>query len=448
MRSKRTMTQSASPTSARSEQLSLGLPTDELMEQIVSAGNIKRAWQRVRANRGAPGVDGVTVDEFAAQVRELWPAIRRQLLDGTYWPQPVRRKTIPKPDGSPRMLGIPTVLDRMIQQAVLQVLTPLFDPSFSVSSFGYRPERSAHGAVKQVRRWAKQGHRVAVDLDLTKFFDRVQHDVLMARVSRKVKDKRVLALIGRYLRAGVMVEGVLQPVEMGTPQGGPASPLLANILLDDLDKELERRGLRFARYADDITILVRSIAAGRRVKVSVTRWLRRHLRLEVNETKSKVVPIGQCTFLGFAFTGSDIRLPPKVLERFRQRVRFLTGRSRGISWERRLKELNAYLRGWVNYFGLCDTKRLWTPLDEWLRRRLRMCLWKQWRHVRTRIRNLIAMGTPTREAIRTGSSHKGYWRLSKTLATHTGLTNEWFDQQRLIRLRYVWGDLAPLRRTA
>jgi RNA-directed DNA polymerase len=229
-----------------------------------------------------------------------------------------------------------------------------------------------------------------VDLDLTKFFDRVQHDVLMARVSRKVKDKRVLALIGRYLRAGVMVEGVLQPVEMGTPQGGPASPLLANILLDDLDKELERRGLRFARYADDVTILVRSIAAGHRVKVSVTRWLRRHIRLEVNETKSKVAPIGHCTFLGFAFKGSDIRLPPKVLERFRQRVRYLTGRSRGISWERRLQELNAYLRGWVNYFGLCDTKRLWTPLDEWLRRRLRMCLWKQWRHVRTRVRNLLA----------------------------------------------------------
>jgi RNA-directed DNA polymerase len=354
MHSRRTMTQAASTASARFEQLSLGLPTDATMEQVVSASNIKRAWQRVRANRGAAGVDGVTVHDFADKTRELWPAIRRQLLDGSYEPQPVRRKAIPKPDGSQRMLGIPTVLDRLIQQAVLQVLTPLFDPGFSESSFGYRPRRSAHGAVKQVRRWVKEGHRVAVDLDLTKFFDRVQHDVLMARVSRKVKDRRVLALIGRYLRAGAMVEGVLQPVQMGTPQGGPLSPLLANILLDDLDKELERRGLRFARYADDIVILVRSLTAGRRVKDSVTRWLQRHLRLEVNETKSKVAPINQCLFLGFAFKGSKIRLPSKVLERFRQRVRHLTGRSRGVSWERRLSELNGSGVPWMSgYDGVC-----------------------------------------------------------------------------------------------
>jgi RNA-directed DNA polymerase len=442
------MTQSASPTSARSEQLSLGFVADNLMEQIVSADNIKRAWQRVRSNRGAAGVDGVTVTAFAEHVREVWPTVRRQLLDGTYGPQPVRRKAIPKPDGTQRMLGIPTVLDRVIQQAVLQVLTPLFDGDFSPSSFGYRPGRSAHGAVKLVQRQFKQGYQYVVDLDIAKFFDRVHHDVLMARVSRKVHDKRVLGLIGRYLRAGVMVEGVLHPVEMGTPQGGPLSPLLANILLDDLDKELERRGLCFARYADDLVIVVRSRAAGVRVKASVTRWLRRHLRLEVNETKSQVTTASRCTFLGFAFFGKAIRLPPKVLVRFQRRVRELTGRSRGISWERRLEELNAYLRGWVNYFGLCMTKRLWSPLDEWVRRRLRMCLWKQWRTPRHRARRLLALGTPRRTALQTASSGKGYWRLSKTLATHTGLTNEWFDHQGLVRLRYVWGDLAPLRRTA
>jgi RNA-directed DNA polymerase len=336
----------------------------------------------------------------------------------------------------------------VIQQAVLQVLTPLFDPDFSESSFGFRPKRSAHGAVKQVRRFIASGYKVAVDMDLEKFFDKVHHDVLMARVARKVHDRRVLALIGRYLRAGVMVEGAHQPVTEGTPQGGPLSPLLANVLLDDLDKELERRGHRFSRYADDFLILVRSKTAARRVKSSVTRWLRRHLRLVVNGSKSKVAAVQHCVFLGFTFYGRTIRLPPPVVNRFKRRVRELTGRSRGISWERRLDELNRYLRGWVNYYGLCDTKRLWNPLDEWLRRRLRMCLWKQWRLPRTKVRNLIALGTDRRTAIQTGSSRKGYWRLSKTLATHTGLTNAWFDAQGLIRLRYRWGELAPLRRTA
>lgn len=261
----------------------------KLMEEIVSTANVQRAWRRVRSNRGAAGVDRVTVTDFPQLFRPQWPSIKRQLLDGTYAPKPVRSMAIPKPGGGIRILGIPTVVDRVIQQAVLQVLTPIFDPEFSDSSFGFRPKRSAHGAVKQVRRYIKQRRKVAVALDLEKFFDRVHHDVLMARVARKVHDRRVLSLIGRYLVAGVLKEGVHQPVTQGTPQGGPLSPLLANILLDDLDKELEHRGHRFARYADDFVILVRSAAAGRRVKASVTRWLRRHLRLDVNASMRQCV---------------------------------------------------------------------------------------------------------------------------------------------------------------
>jgi RNA-directed DNA polymerase len=267
-------------------------------------------------------------------------------------------------------------------------------------------------------------------------------------VAHKVHDRRVLSLIGRFLRAGVMVGGTHQPVREGTPQGGPLSPLLANILLDDLDKELERRGHRFVRYADDFLIFTRTTAAGLRVKASVTRWLQKTLRLSVNESKSQVAPVHRCTYLGFAFAGTKVRLPAKVIAKFKQRVRWLTGRSRGISWERRLRELNAYLRGWINYYGICTTKGLWSPLDEWIRRRLRMCLWKQWRHTHTRVRHLRRLGASHAHAGSTGSSRKGYWRLSKTLATHTGMTNEWFDSQGLIRLRYRWGELAPLRRTA
>lgn len=447
-RSNTTMNQSASGASARPQQLSLGLPQQHLMEEILATANVKRAWQRVKANRGAPGVDGVTIAAFPDAFRARWPSIKSSLLGGTYAPQPVRRHVIPKPGGGERLLGIPTVLDRVIQQAVLQVLTPMFDPGFSESSYGFRPGRSAHGAVKQVRLHIKSGAKVVVDMDLEKFFDRVQHDVLMARVARKVCDRRVLNLIGRFLRAGVMVEGTHQAVTEGTPQGGPLSPLLANILLDDLDKELERRGHRFVRYADDFLIFVRTTTAGHRVKSSVTRWLHGVLRLSVNESKSQVAPIHRCTYLGFAFMGTKVRLPPKVITAFKQRVRWLTGRSRGISWERRLQELNAYLRGWINYYGVCTTKRLWSPLDEWIRRRLRMCLWKQWRLPRTKIRNLLSLGTPLSHAVTTGSSRKGYWRLSKTLATHTGMTNPWFDAQGLIRLRYRWGELAPLRRTA
>jgi RNA-directed DNA polymerase len=411
----------------------------DLLERMLEPANLRQAWKRVKANKGAPGVDGMTREDFPAYARKHWPRIRQSLLDGTYQPQPVRRVSIPKPGGKgERLLGIPTVLDRLMCQAIAQVLTPIFDLGFSESSFGFRPGRSAHGALRQVQRYIRAGYRTAVDLDLEKFFDQVQHDVLMARVARKVKDKRLLALIGRYLRAGVMVEGLVQATEWGTTQGSPLSPLLANILLDDLDKELERRGHRFARYADDMLILVRSQRAGERVKASITRDLTQTLKLRVNEQKSQVVPTKQCVFLGFTFWGAKLRWSEEAFADFKYRLRRLTGRSWGISMAERLEALNRYLRGWMNYFGISEYYRPIPELDKWLRRRIRMCYWKQWRWPRTRIRHLLALGTTERQAIMTAISSKGYWHLSKTLATQTGMTSEWLTQQGLLSIRDLW----------
>jgi RNA-directed DNA polymerase len=420
------------------------------MEAVVDPDNVRRAWKQVRANRGAPGPDGVTLAEFPEWVRPRWPTIRQQLLDGTYRPEPVRRKTIAKPDGGERLLGIPNVLDRLIQQAILQVLTPVFDPSFSESSYGFRPGRSAHGAAKQVQRTIRRGYRFVVDMDLSKFFDRCQHDVLMSRVARKVRDERLLTLIGRYLRAGVMVEGVLHASEEGTPQGGPASPFLANILLDDLDKELERRGLPFVRYADDFVIFTRSRRAAERVFRSVNRYLTDHLRLVVNETKSRIVEADGVEYLGFVFHGrrATIHVSEKNLSKFKRRIRELTGRSRGISMDQRMSELRSYLRGWMGYFGLAQQSNLFDKLDQWLRRRLRMCYWKRWRWVRTRRRELIRLGVPRRQAIRHARSRKGPWHMAKSIATGVGLTNAWLAAQGLLSLKTLWAHLAPLRRTA
>jgi RNA-directed DNA polymerase len=420
------------------------------MEAVVDPDNMERAWKQVRANRGAPGPDGITLVQFPEWVCSRWPTIRQQLLDGTYRPEPVRRKTIAKPDGGERQLGIPNVLDRLIQQAILQVLTPVFDPTFSESSYGFRPGRSAHGAARQVQRTIRRGYRFAVDMDLSKFFDRCQHDVLMSRVARKVRDSRLLMLIGRYLRAGVMVEGVLHASEEGTPQGGPASPFLANILLDDLDKELERRGLPFVRYADDFVIFTRSRRAAERVFRSVNRYLTQHLRLVVNETKSRIVEANEVEYLGFVFRGqrATIQVSEKNHAKFKRRIRELTGRSRGISMERRMSELRSYLRGWMGYFGLAAQLKLFDKLDQWLRRRLRMCYWKRWRLARTRRRELIRLGVPRRQAIRHARSRKGPWHMSKSIATGVGLTNAWLQAQGLLSLKALWAHLAPLRRTA
>jgi RNA-directed DNA polymerase len=420
------------------------------MEAVVGLDNVRRAWKQVRANRGAPGPDGIRLTQFPEWVRPRWPIIRQQLLEGTYRPEPVRRKTIAKPDGGERLLGIPNVLDRLIQQAILQVLTPVFDPGFSESSHGFRPGRSAHGAARQVQRTIRRGYRYVVDMDLSKFFDRCQHDVLMSRVARKVRDPRLLTLIGRYLRAGVMVEGVLIASEEGTPQGGPASPFLANILLDDLDKELERRGLPFVRYADDFVIFTRSRRAAERVFHSVNRYLTQHRRLVVNDTKSRIVEADGIEFLGFVFRGrrATIQVSEKSLSKFKRRIRELTGRSRGVSMDQRMSELRSYLRGWMGYFGLAQQSNLFDKLDQWLRRRLRMCYWKRWRWVRTRRRELIRLGVPRRQAIRHARSRKGPWHMAKSIATGVGLTNAWLAAQGLLSLKTLWAQLAPLRRTA
>jgi RNA-directed DNA polymerase len=409
-----------------------------LMEQVLAAQNLRRAWLRVKANRGAPGIDGMHIEDFVAFAREQWPTLRERLSDGSYRPQPVRRVMIPKPGGGERPLGIPTVTDRLIQQAIAQVLTPIFDPEFSESSFGFRPKRSAHGALRQVQGHIRAGYRIAVDLDLAKFFDNVRHDILMARVARKVGDKRLLALVGQYLRAGVLVGETFEPSELGTPQGGPLSPLLANILLDDLDRELQRRGHRFARYADDLLILVRSQRAGERVKRSITAYLGRRLKLPVNEQKSRVAPIDECEFLGFTFRKGKLRWSGSAFEDFKHRVRKLTGRSWGVSMAWRFHKLAQYLRGWMGYYGISQYYRPIPELDEWLRRRVRMCYWKRWRWARTKVRHLLALGTGRRAAILTAISSKSYWHLSRTLATQTGMTNAWLEGEGLVSIRALW----------
>jgi len=425
-------------------------PTDALMEQVVDVDNLERAWRQVKRNRGAPGPDGVTIKQFEPWARENWPRVRQQLLDGTYRPGPVRRKTIPKEGGGARSLGIPNVLDRVIQQAICQVLTPIFDPEFSESSFGFRPKRSAHGAAKQVQRIIRQGYAQCVNVDLSKFFDRVQHDVLMHHVSRKVRDRRLLRLIGRYLRAGVMVEGMLQPTPEGSPQGGPLSPLLSNVLLDNLDKELERRGLRFVRYADDFVIFVKSERSAKRVFESVQRFLTQRLKLAVNEQKSCVRRALGCEYLGFTFVGKrvTIKVTPKKLKAFKRRVKEQTGRSRGISMKRRMTDLNRYVRGWIGYFGLARQFDTFVELDGWIRRRIRMCYWKQWRYPRTKVRNLVRLGVDLDMAVKHAISRKRYWRMSRMPAMRYAMSNKWLAQQGLLSLKQLWSELAPLRGTA
>ncbi len=429
--------------SAAVEKPALSMTSENLMERIVDQANLETAWKNVRANRGAPGPD------VPGPSGPQWPAIRRQLLEGTYQPA-ARRKSISKPDGGQRNLGIPNVIDRLIQQAILQVLTPIFDPGFSESSFGFRPGRSAHEAAKQVQSHIRAGYRQCVDMDLSKFFDRVQHDVLMARVSRKVSDKRLLTLIGRYLRPGVMVHTELQPSLEGTMQGGPLSPLLANILLDDFDKELESRGLRFVRYADDFLVFTKTREAARRVFASIERYLTRKLKLVVNQQKSRLGSTDGVEFLGFVFQGygGQFRVARKNLDKFKSRVREITGRNRGVSFAQRCVELRRYFQGWVGYFRLVPIKSFFSDLDKWVRRRLRMCIWKQWKTGRTRAANLMKLGIAEHEAFTHGMSSKGPWVLSSSQAVHQALSTALLEERGLPSLLAIWAKLPAKSRIA
>jgi RNA-directed DNA polymerase len=410
--------------------------TMHLMEEVCERENLVRAWQRVRDNKGAPGADGMTIADAVGFLREHWPSLRSQLLDGTYRPQPVRRVEIPKPDGGVRKLGVPCVVDRLIQQALLQVLQKRWDPTFSEHSYGFRPGRSAHQAVAQAQAYVAEGYRVVVDLDLEKFFDRVNHDLLMARVAARVDDKRVLKLIRAFLNAGVMEDGLVRPVDEGTPQGGPLSPLLSNLMLDDLDKELTRRGLRFCRYADDCNIYVRSRRAGDRVMASVSRLLTTKLRLTVNETKSAVAAPEERKFLGFSIAndGSERRIAPKALEKFKMRVREYTRRTRGESLEQIVERLRPYLIGWRGYFGFCQTPIVLTNLEAWIRRRLRMYIWRQWKTGHNRFKELRRLGLSKFRAAVAAGSPTGLARMSGHVLVQMALRNHVFDALGLPRL--------------
>src|SRR3954449_3045176 len=409
---------------------------ESLMEEVCERENLEDAWHRVRSNKGSPGVDGRTIDETRDYLREHWPTIREQLLNGTYRPQPVRRVEIAKPDGGVRKLGIPTVLDRLIQQALLQVLQARWDPTFSEHSYGFRPGRSAHQAVAEAQQYIAEGYNVVVDLDLEKFFDRVNHDGLMARVAARVSDKRVLRLIRAFLTAGMMEDGLVSPVEEGVPQGGPLSPLLSNLVLDDLDKELERRGHRFCRYADDCNIYVRSHRAGERVMASVSRFLTKKLWLKVNEAKSAVARPEERKFLGFSIAndGSERRIAPTALAKFKAQIRDMTRRTRGISLPQMVKHLAPYLLGWRGYFGFCQTPRVLTNLEAWIRRRLRLYLWRQWRNGSTRFQELRRRGVPKFHAAVAAGSPTRFWRMSGHPAVQQALRNPYFDGLGLPRL--------------
>jgi RNA-directed DNA polymerase len=410
---------------------------EQLMEEVCGRENCKQALKRVKANKGSAGVDGMTVQQLPEFLKQHWPAIREQLLSGTYKAQPVRRVEIPKPDGGVRKLGIPTVLDRFIQQAVMQVLQSRWDRTFSNHSYGFRPGRSAHQAVEQAQQYIAAGYRWCVDLDLEKFFDRVSHDKLMARIETRVGDRRLLKLIRSFLKAGVMEGGLVSPVDEGTPQGGPLSPLLSNIVLDEFDRELERRGLRFARYADDCNVYVRSRRAGERVMESLKRFIMTKLKLRVNEQKSAVARPWERKFLGFSFTANrepKRRIAPKAVLRFKEKVRELTRRTRGVKVEKMAEELSRYLRGWIGYFGRCQTPSVLEDLEKWTRHRLRSVIWKQWKRGTVRFAELRKRGVGKDLAAQTAGSAHGPWRLANSPALAFALPNAYFDSLQIPRL--------------
>lgn len=400
-----------------------------LMEEVLERDNLRKALRRVKSNKGSPGIDGMSVWQLPGYLKEHWQEVHDQLLRGTYKPQPVKRVEIAKPGGGVRKLGIPTVLDRFIQQALLQVLQKYWDSTFSEHNFGFRPKRSAHQAVACAQQHLADGYCWIVDIDLEKFFDRVNHDMLMGRVAKRVRDRRVLKLIRMFLNAGVMENGLVSPITEGTPQGGPLSPLLSNIVLDDLDRELERRGHRFVRYADDCNVYVRSERAGRRVMESLTRFITRTLKLQVNEAKSAVVQPWECTFLGFSFTSGPEpkrRIAPQAIERLKERIRKLTRRTRTVGLKQMVAELAQYLIGWKGYFGYGQTIDVLKKLDSWIRRRLRCVTWKQWKRGRVRFAELRARGVIKDLAAQTAGSPHGPWRISRSPALSFAFPNAYF----------------------
>ncbi|MCG8518078.1 MAG: group II intron reverse transcriptase/maturase [Pseudomonadales bacterium] len=416
--------------------------SNDLLDAVLHRANLQQAWKQVRANKGAAGIDGMTIDEFPTWVKAgHWTVVVQSIRSGDYQPAPVRRVEIDKPDGGKRQLGIPTVTDRVIQQAIAQILMPIFDPGFSADSYGFRPGRNAHQAVRRVQSVLKEGRRFAVDVDLSKFFDRVNHDLLMTHLGRKVQDKRLLGLIARYLRAGIIDNQLYLESREGVPQGGPLSPLLANIMLDPLDKELERRGHRFARYADDFTIVVNSHRAGDRVLTSISHFLKHRMKLTVNTAKSRVVRTNDSKFLGFTFKGTQIHWHPDTLRKFKQRVRELTNRNWGVSMHYQLFKVSQYLRGWINYFGIASGYQRCCDLDHWIRRRVRMAYWRQWRKPRTKVRNLMKLGVHVQSAVACGITSKGPWRSSKTPGIQQALSNEYLKAEGLASLRDGWVKL-------
>jgi RNA-directed DNA polymerase len=409
--------------------------SDRLMEVILDRENLIRAWKRVCGNKGAPGIDGMKIDQLWDFLKRHWQSIKQGLLSGAYKPQPVRRKEIPKPDGGVRLLGIPTVLDRFVQQAISQVLGHIWEPSFSEYSYGFRPGRTAHQAVMQGKRYMVEGYTYIVDMDLSKFFDRVNHDRLMSRLVKRISDRRVLKLIRGYLRCGVMIDGVSVRSEEGTPQGGPLSPLLSNIVLDELDKELEKRGHRFVRYADDFMIYCKSQKAAERIKQSITMFLSAKLKLKVNQDKSAVSRPWRRKFLGFTYFHmcgqSKVRIHAKSLNRLKDKVRELTSRSRGKSLKQVIENINQYVIGWWGYFRLTEAKSFLKGLKIWIMRRLRSLVWKQWKHSKTRVANLKKLGIAHEDAILCGNARKKYWRMSKIKWVAIAMPQRYFTERGL-----------------
>ena len=416
--------------------------TSRLLEDVLERDNMLKAMYRVISNKGSHGIDGMKTDELREHVKRTWTTVKSKLLEGKYNPSPVRRIEIPKPDGGIRLLGIPTVQDRMIQQAIAQVLSEIYEPTFSESSFGFRPNRGAKNAIKQSETYINQGYRWVVDMDLEKFFDKVNHDILMGKLEKKIKDRRLLKLIRKYLESGVLVNGIKVSSEEGTPQGGPLSPLLANIMLDGIDKELEKRGHKFCRYADDCNIYVKSKKAGIRVMDSVTKLIENNLKLKVNKNKSAVDLVTNRKFLGFSFYYRKgkfkIRIHDKSIKRFRDKIRDITNRNRGISIDERILRLNDSTRGWINYFGIADAKRKLKLLDSWIRRRLRACLWKQWKKTKTKYKNLIKLGISKSQAYQFANTRKGYWRISKSPILDIALNNGYFKSIGLMSLSNIY----------